>query len=140
VFILVLASSERFGLSQLHQLRGRVGRGASQSYCILMSSEKRSEEARTRINTMVQTQDGFELAEVDLRLRGPGNLMGTQQSGLLQLKIANVIKDTQLLQTARAYAQDIIKKDPNLETEEHQNIKYTLAQIQFHQNIWNFIS
>ena len=138
--MMVIESAERFGLSQLHQLRGRVGRGASQSYCILMSSEKRSEEARTRINTMVQTQDGFELAEVDLRLRGPGNLMGTQQSGLLQLKIANVIKDTQLLQTARAYAQDIIKKDPNLETEEHQNIKYTLAQIQFHQNIWNFIS
>ena len=89
---------------------------------------------------MVQTQDGFELAEVDLRLRGPGNLIGTQQSGLLQLKIANVVKDTQLLQTARAYAQEIIKKDPNLETEDHQNIKYTLAQIQFNQNIWNFIS
>ena len=89
---------------------------------------------------MVHKQDGFELAEVDLRLRGPGNLMGTQQSGLLRLKIANVVRDTHLLQTARAYAQDIIKKDPNLETEEHQNIKYTLAQIQFYQNIWNFIS
>ena len=138
--VMVIESAERFGLSQLHQLRGRIGRGSSQSYCILMSNEKLSEEARTRINTMVQTQDGFELAEVDLRLRGPGNLMGTQQSGLLQLKIANVVKDTQLLQTARAYAQEIIKKDPNLETEEHQNIKYTLAQIQFHQNIWNFIS
>ena len=138
--VMVIESAERFGLSQLHQLRGRVGRGASQSYCILMSSEKRSEEARTRINTMVHKQDGFELAEVDLRLRGPGNLMGTQQSGLLRLKIANVVRDTHLLQTARAYAQDIIKKDPNLETEEHQNIKYTLAQIQFYQNIWNFIS
>ena len=138
--VMVIESAERFGLSQLHQLRGRVGRGSSQSYCILMSNEKLSEEARTRINTMVQTQDGFELAEVDLRLRGPGNLIGTQQSGLLQLKIANVVKDTHLLQTARAYAQEIIKKDPNLETEDHQNIKYTLAQIQFNQNIWNFIS
>ena len=138
--VMVIESAERFGLSQLHQLRGRVGRGAQQSYCILMSGHKLSEEAQTRLNTMVQTHDGFELAEVDLRLRGPGNMMGTQQSGILQLKIAHIAKDTQLLQTARAYAQAIVKQDPQLEAQDHQGIKYTLAQIRFHQNIWNFIS
>jgi len=138
--VMVIESSERFGLSQLHQLRGRVGRGATQSFCILMSSHKLSEEARTRLDTMVRTQDGFEIAEVDLRLRGPGNVMGTQQSGVLQLKIAHLTKDTQLLQTARAYAQAIVKNDPKLETVANQCIKYTLAQIRFHQNIWNFIS
>ncbi|MGB1020560.1 MAG: ATP-dependent DNA helicase RecG, partial [Flavobacteriaceae bacterium] len=138
--VMVIESAERFGLSQLHQLRGRVGRGANQSFCILMSSHKLSEEAKTRLKTMARTQDGFEIAEVDLKLRGPGNLMGTQQSGVLQLKIAHLVKDTQLLQTARAYANAIVKKDPHLELAAHQGIKYTLAQIRFHQNIWNFIS
>ena len=138
--VMVVESAERFGLSQLHQLRGRVGRGATKSFCILMSNHKLSEEAKTRLETMVATQDGFQIAEVDLKLRGPGNLMGTQQSGVLQLKIAHLEKDTQLLQTARAYANAIIKKDPQLENIAHQGIKYTLAQIRFHQNIWNFIS
>ena len=85
--VMIIESAERFGLSQLHQLRGRVGRGADQSYCILMSGNKRSQEAQTRLQTMVQTNDGFEIAEVDLRLRGPGDLMGTQQSGVLQSKL-----------------------------------------------------
>ena len=91
--IMVIESAERFGLSQLHQLRGRVGRGVEQSYCILMSGNKISTEGQERLNTMVRTTDGFEIAEVDLKLRGPGDLMGTQQSGMLELKIADIIKD-----------------------------------------------
>ena len=102
--VMVIESAERFGLSQLHQLRGRVGRGADQSYCILMTADQLSSDAQTRVNTMVQTNDGFEIAEVDLRLRGPGDLMGTQQSGLLNLKIADIVKDNDVLKTARYYA------------------------------------
>src|SRR5690606_8761088 len=87
--VMIIESAERFGLSQLHQLRGRVGRGADQSYCILMTSHKLSDDAKTRIETMVRTDDGFEIAETDLKLRGPGDVMGTQQSGVLRLKIAD---------------------------------------------------
>ena len=138
--VMIIESAERFGLSQLHQLRGRVGRGSDQSFCILMSSHKLSEDAKTRMETMVRSSDGFEIAEVDLRLRGPGNLMGTQQSGLLQLKIADVLKDNVLLKTARSYAQEILKKDPLLENKENIEIKKTLMAMQFHKNIWNYIS
>ena len=130
----------RFGLSQLHQLRGRVGRGHDQSFCILMSSFKLSQDAKTRLETMVKTHDGFEIAEVDLRLRGPGNLMGTQQSGILQLKIADIVKDQQLLSTARAYAQEVVRKDPLLNSPENQVLKKTLAVMKFYKNIWNYIS
>jgi ATP-dependent DNA helicase RecG len=137
---MIIESAERFGLSQLHQLRGRVGRGASQSYCILMSGSKLSEEGKTRLHTMVKTTDGFEIAEADLRLRGPGNLMGTQQSGILQLKIADVIKDSSLLKAARDTAQQILKQDPELKQAEHQIIKRTLTALRFDSNIWNFIS
>ena len=138
--VMVIESAERFGLSQLHQLRGRVGRGSDQSYCILMSGSKLSEEGKTRLQTMVKTNDGFEIAEVDLRLRGPGNLMGTQQSGVLELKIADVIKDSSLLKVARDTAQQIIKKDPNFTGLEHQVIKRTLSSLKIDSNIWNFIS
>ena len=138
--VMIIESAERFGLSQLHQLRGRVGRGASQSYCILMSGSKLSEEGKTRLQTMVNSTDGFEIAEADLRLRGPGNLMGTQQSGVLQLKIADVIKDSTLLKAARDTAQQILKQDPELKQAEHQIIKRTLAALRFDSNIWNFIS
>ena len=138
--VMVIESAERFGLSQLHQLRGRVGRGSDQSYCILMSGSKLSEEGKTRLKTMVKTNDGFEIAEVDLRLRGPGNLMGTQQSGVLELKIADVIKDGSLLKVARNTAQQIIKKDPNFIGLEHQVIKRTLSSLKIDSNIWNFIS
>ena len=113
--VMIIESAERFGLSQLHQLRGRVGRGADQSYCVLMSGNKRSPEAQTRLQTMVQTNDGFEIAEVDLRLRGPGDLMGTQQSGVLQLKIADLLKDQEILKTARFYAQKVVANDPEYE-------------------------
>ncbi len=138
--VMIIESAERFGLSQLHQLRGRVGRGSEQSYCILMSGSKLSEEGKTRLQTMVKSNDGFEIAEVDLRLRGPGNLMGTQQSGVLQLKIADVIKDTELLKAARDTAQQIIKKDSAFNNKDHQVIKRTLSALRFDSNIWNFIS
>src|SRR5699024_3181485 len=105
---------ERFGLSQLHQLRGRVGRGSEQSFCILMTGHKLSAEAKTRLETMVRTDDGFEIAEVDLKLRGPGDIMGTQQSGVLNLRIADIVKDSEILALARSYAFEILKKDPNL--------------------------
>ena len=111
---MIIESAERFGLSQLHQLRGRVGRGAEQSYCILMTSFKLSNDSKPRLETMVRTSDGFEIAEVDLRLRGPGDIMGTQQSGVLNLKIADIIKDNDILQLARHHAKSILSKDPSL--------------------------
>ena len=138
--VMIIESSERFGLSQLHQLRGRVGRGNDQSYCILMSGSKLSNEAKTRLDTMVKSNDGFEIAEVDLRLRGPGNLMGVQQSGILRLKIGDIIKDSSLLKAARNTAYQILKKDPELKNTENQIIKRTLASLSFDTNIWNFIS
>ena len=113
--VMVIENTDRFGLSQLHQLRGRVGRGAEQSYCILMTDFKLSSESRERIQTMVRTNDGFEIAEADLRLRGPGNIEGTQQSGLLNLHIADLGRDGKILQTARAFAQRILEKDPELD-------------------------
>ena len=138
--VMVIESAERFGLSQLHQLRGRVGRGAEQSYCILMSGFKLSEDSKTRLNTMVQTNDGFEIAEVDLKLRGPGDIMGTQQSGILNLKIADIVKDNQILQVARAFAQQILKEDPNLALPKNRMINFTYNQLVQHKNIWNYIS
>lgn len=138
--VMIIESAERFGLSQLHQLRGRVGRGADQSFCILMAGNKRSQEAKTRLQTMVQTNDGFEIAEVDLRLRGPGDLMGTQQSGVLQLKIADLLKDQEILKTARYFAQNIVTNDPEMVAEQHLRIRQTYAKIAAHKNIWNYIS
>ena len=138
--VMVIESAERFGLSQLHQLRGRVGRGNTQSYCILMSGDKLSEDSRTRLDTMVRTNDGFEIAEVDLKLRGPGDLMGTQQSGVLQLHIANLVKDQDLLQQARTWAQNILSADPNLQQSDHQGLKTALQGLTQNKAIWNFIS
>lgn len=121
--VMVIESAERFGLSQLHQLRGRVGRGAEQSYCILMSGNKLSADTKKRLSTMVRTNDGFEISEVDLELRGPGDLMGTQQSGNLDLKIADLSKDGPLVALARDKARDILKNDPRLERSEHFMLK-----------------
>ncbi len=112
--VMVIESAERFGLSQLHQLRGRVGRGAKQSYCILMSSFKLSSDAKTRIETMVRTTDGFEIAEIDMQLRGPGDIAGTQQSGVLNLRLADIAKDGSILQLARTAAIKILEEDPHL--------------------------
>ncbi|MDB4292460.1 ATP-dependent DNA helicase RecG [Maribacter sp.] len=138
--VMIIESAERFGLSQLHQLRGRVGRGADQSFCILMTSHKLSAEAKTRLETMVRTNDGFEIAEVDLRLRGPGDIMGTQQSGVLNLKIADIIKDNDILKTARYYAIQLLKDDPTLEKLEHVVIRHAYSQLVKYKNIWNYIS
>jgi ATP-dependent DNA helicase RecG len=138
--VMIIESAERFGLSQLHQLRGRVGRGAEQSFCILMTSHKLSTEAKTRLETMVRTNDGFEIAEVDLKLRGPGDLMGTQQSGILNLKIADIVKDNDILKTARYYALQVLKDDPTLQKEENSPINYTYALLITHKNIWKYIS
>lgn len=138
--VMIIESAERFGLSQLHQLRGRVGRGAEQSYCILVTDIKLSNDSRTRMETMVATNDGFQIAEVDLKLRGPGDLMGTRQSGVLNLKIADIVKDNEILKLARNYAIDLIKIDPNLTKQENQNIAYTLNQLKKNKGIWNYIS
>ena len=138
--VMIIESAERFGLSQLHQLRGRVGRGAEQSYCILMSSHKLSAEGKTRLETMVATNDGFQIAEVDLKLRGPGDIMGTQQSGILNLKIADIVKDNDILKTARYHAIQLLKEDPTLEKTDNLVIRHYYAQILKHKNIWNYIS
>ena len=138
--VMVIESAERFGLSQLHQLRGRVGRGSEQSYCILLTGNKMSNETRIRMETMVRTNDGFEIAEVDLKLRGPGDLMGTQQSGVLALKIADLVKDQDILKAARFQAIDLLKADPNLELPQNQRVAYTLNQLQRHKNLWTYIS
>lgn len=138
--VMVIESAERFGLSQLHQLRGRVGRGAEQSYCVLMTGSKLSEEAKTRMHTMVNSNDGFEIAEVDLKLRGPGDLSGTQQSGVLNLKIADLIKDGQLLQLARNIAIEVLKEDPNLSMPKNQPLAHTYQKIITNRENWANIS
>ncbi len=138
--VMIIESAERFGLSQLHQLRGRVGRGAEQSYCILMTSHKLSNDSKTRLETMVRTNDGFEIAEVDLKLRGPGDIMGTQQSGVLNLRIADIIKDKAILQQARHSAQKVLRADPSLKSHENQVILNTYSQLAKYKNIWNYIS
>ncbi|HLN52207.1 MAG TPA: ATP-dependent DNA helicase RecG [Lentimicrobium sp.] len=120
--VMVIENAERFGLSQLHQLRGRVGRGGSQSFCVLLSSYKLTGEGRKRLETMVETNDGFEIAEVDLRLRGPGDIQGTQQSGLIGLRIADIVRDEEILKKARKAAIDIINKDPELIQPENQKM------------------
>jgi len=138
--VMIIESAERFGLSQLHQLRGRVGRGADQSYCILLSSYKLSEEGKTRLKTMVETTDGFKIAEVDLKLRGPGNLMGTQQSGVLNLKIADVVKDSKILVAARNTAMAVLQEDDTLSKPENAPIKKAYVKMSKHSKIWSEIS
>jgi ATP-dependent DNA helicase RecG len=138
--VMVIESAERFGLSQLHQLRGRVGRGAEQSYCILMTSHKLSNDSKLRLETMTRTSDGFEIAEVDLKLRGPGDIMGTQQSGVLNLKIADIVKDKDILQSARFYAKRVLNSDPTLGLPEHKVLLHTYRQLSKYKNIWNYIS
>ena len=138
--VMIIESAERFGLSQLHQLRGRVGRGAEQSFCVLMTSHKLSNDAKTRLETMVRTNDGFEIAEVDLKLRGPGDLMGTQQSGLLNLKIADIVKDNQILKSARYYAIQLLKDDPKLAKTENSAIREAYISLSKDKAIWGYIS
>ncbi len=138
--VMVIESAERFGLSQLHQLRGRVGRGAEQSYCILMTGFKLSNDSKTRLETMCATNDGFEIAEVDLKLRGPGDILGTQQSGVLNLQIADLVKDRDILILAREYALKLLKEDAVMEKPEHQKMREIFIEMSKKKNIWNYIS
>ncbi len=138
--VMVIENAERFGLSQLHQLRGRVGRGADQSYCILMTSYKLSNEGKKRIGTMVETNDGFEIAEADLRLRGPGDLQGTQQSGILALKIADIIKDEKILKAARHDAIHLLNKDNSLSHTDNKFIRNQLQVLRKTKKNWAIIS
>jgi ATP-dependent DNA helicase RecG len=138
--VMVIEDAQRFGLSQLHQLRGRVGRGAEQSYCILMTNYKLSKEGKIRIDTMVRTNNGFEIADIDLKLRGPGNLDGTQQSGVLDLRLGDIAKDQIILQEARKTAEELLDKDPNLALPENIFIKRHLTSIQQGGKVWSRIS
>jgi ATP-dependent DNA helicase RecG len=138
--VMVIENAERFGLSQLHQLRGRVGRGGNQSYCLLMSKYELSTEGRKRLNAMVETNDGFEIANFDLQLRGPGDLQGTRQSGMLDFKIADLTKDEKLVAYTRNYAQQILEKDPDLSQPEHKRLAETLEKLTQRDTNWSVIS
>ena len=137
--VMVIENAERFGLSQLHQLRGRVGRGGGQSYCILMTGNKLSNTARQRINTMVETTDGFRIAEADLKLRGPGDLQGLQQSGILQLKLADIVNDEPIIRAARESVQEILTLDPTLSQPDNAPLQFYLSQNR-RQLAWGKIS
>jgi ATP-dependent DNA helicase RecG len=139
--VMIIESAERFGLTQLHQLRGRVGRGADQSFCILMTSNKLNDDARQRISTMVRTTDGFEIAEADLKLRGPGDLEGTQQSGIpFELKIAHLGKDSQILQYARKTVIEILEEDPLLDQPKNAVLVEQLKKMSKGSFNWGVIS
>ncbi|MBR3466253.1 MAG: ATP-dependent DNA helicase RecG [Bacteroidales bacterium] len=138
--VMVIENAERFGLSQLHQLRGRVGRGGNQSYCILMSKYELSNEGRKRLDAMVETNDGFEIANFDLQLRGPGDIQGTRQSGMLDFKIADLTKDEKLVAYTRSYAQQILEKDPDLSLPEHARLAETLQKLMQRDTNWSVIS
>ena len=137
--VMVIENAEKFGLSQLHQLRGRVGRSTKKSYCILLTPPKLSNDARERIKTMVATNNGFEIAEKDLELRGPGDIEGTRQSGVLNLKVADLVKDRGILEVAKNYAEDIIKKDPELKTMENLRLNEYLISLK-EKTLWSKIS
>ena len=137
--VMVIESAERFGLSQLHQLRGRVGRGAEQSFCILMTGYKLGADSRLRMETMVRTNDGFEISEVDLKLRGPGDIEGTQQSGVVELKLANLAQDGHILQLARQAAQSVLDEDMNFEMEKNKVYARELLKQQADRPNWSKI-
>ena len=138
--VMVIENAERFGLSQLHQLRGRVGRGSEESFCILVSSFKLSNDAKTRLETMVRTQDGFEIAEVDMNLRGPGDMMGTRQSGQLQFKLASLTQDGGILNWARQVVEQLLSIDPQLNDPNHVPIKDHWKSLYKEGWGWNRIS
>ena len=138
--VMVIESAERFGLSQLHQLRGRVGRGNDESYCVLMTKDKLSEDSKLRIETMVKVSDGFKLAEVDLKLRGPGDMLGTRQSGMLRFKLADIVYDTEILNNARNSAIKILNTDPRLSKNENLPIRDEISTSSNSKNLWRYIS
>jgi ATP-dependent DNA helicase RecG len=137
--VMVIENAEKFGLSQLHQLRGRVGRGGEKSYCILLTAPKLGTDARERIKTLVATNNGFEIAEKDLELRGPGDVEGTRQSGALNLKVGDLVKDKLILEAAKKYAEDIINKDPELQSIENLRLKEHLISLKG-KTLWSKIS
>ena len=137
--VMVIESSERFGLSQLHQLRGRVGRGMHKSYCILMSGNKLSNESRLRIKTMTETNNGFIIAEKDLEIRGPGDIMGTQQSGVITLKIADLMSDQEILTYARKCAKKILEEDKDLLDNKNKTLLNTYNHIAQNNDLWSYI-
>ena len=138
--VMVIESAERFGLSQLHQLRGRVGRGAEQSYCILMTSNKLSTESRTRIKTMCETNDGFKISEVDMQLRGTGDILGTQQSGIIDFKILDLIKDGNIIKVAKSNIEMLLQNDPLLNSSQHEKLKNYYIEQYRGKNKWSRIS
>lgn len=139
--VMIIQNAERFGLSQLHQLRGRVGRGAEQSYCILVSNFKLSAETRKRLQIMTETNDGFEIAEADLKLRGPGDLEGTQQSGIaFNLKLANLGRDGQLVQLARDTASFVLDADPDLLAADNALLRQHMLELRKEHRDWSQIS
>lgn len=138
--VMVIENAERFGLSQLHQLRGRVGRGADQSYCLLMTSDKISPDAQSRIETMVRTNNGFEIAEADLEIRGPGDLSGTRQSGMIELKMANLLTDGPILEAARTKATEILSEDPELAAVKNRGLKEMLDRLSPDRKDWSQVS
>lgn len=137
--VMIIESAERFGLSQLHQLRGRVGRGIHKSYCILMSGDKLSNESKLRLKTMTQTNNGFLIAEKDLEIRGPGDIMGTQQSGVIDLKIADLISDKKVLTYARKFAKKILEDDKNLSKDKNNNLLNTYNHLLKNKDLWSYI-
>lgn len=137
--IMVIESAEKFGLSQLHQLRGRVGRGAEQSFCILLTGNKISKEGRERLNILCQTNDGFKVAEKDLEIRGPGDIEGTRQSGLLNFRLANIVQDKVMLDVAKTVTSAIIEADPELSSEENLPVKNYLQSLKG-KTAWSKIS
>jgi ATP-dependent DNA helicase RecG len=137
--VMVVESAEKFGLSQLHQLRGRVGRGAEKSFCILLTSPRIGKEARERMNILTETNNGFKIAEKDLELRGPGDIEGTRQSGLLNFKIANIVQDREWLELARERAMELLERDPELVMEENRALK-SFLQTQQGRTAWSKIS
>ena len=136
--VMIIESAERFGLSQLHQLRGRVGRGSDESYCILMTKDEISEESKHRINAMTMTNDGFKISEIDLKLRGPGDILGTRQSGDLELKIADLVKDSKIFDNALSDVKELLKEDPLLLKNTNQNIKNYIINNTLNKS-WNLI-
>jgi ATP-dependent DNA helicase RecG len=138
--VMIIESAERFGLSQLHQLRGRVGRGNHKSYCFLITGNKKTKESKIRMETMVNTNNGFLIAEKDLEIRGPGNIMGTQQSGEIPLKVTNLISDSRLIQKIRKLVERIIQKDPKLKNINNAIILENLKNMIDKKDIWEYIS
>ena len=138
--VMVIENAERFGLSQLHQLRGRVGRGADKSFCILVSKYNLTANGKKRLKTMVRTQDGFEIAEVDLELRGPGNIEGTQQSGVVAMRVANILRDSEMLNYTRDHTVKILNEDPQLQLPKNAPLLHYLKTHNMISKNWGRIS